>query len=138
MRKDPNMLEKIVEGILQGDRRMVARAISFIENEEPCKQRLLSKLYPHTGKTFVLGVTGAPGVGKSSLVNRLLKTLRKDVWSAVQAREMSMGPVHTVFPRCVVDQKKHAQGATRRERGEASVNPDTRSGRRRAPTWALS
>lgn len=71
------MHEKVVEGILNGDRRMAARAISLIENEDPSKHKILSELYPHTGKAFVVGITGAPGAGKSSLVDRLLETLRK-------------------------------------------------------------
>jgi len=69
--------EKIVQGILSGERRMVARAISLIENEDPCKHKILSELYPHTGKAFVVGITGPPGAGKSSLVDCLLTTLRK-------------------------------------------------------------
>jgi LAO/AO transport system kinase len=71
------MHEKVVEGIKNGDRRMVARAISLIENEDPAKHQILSEIYPHTGKAFVLGITGAPGSGKSSLVDRVLETLRK-------------------------------------------------------------
>ena len=71
------MHEKIVEGILNGDRRMAARAISLIENEDPSKHKILSELYPHTGKAFVVGITGPPGAGKSSLVDRLLENLRK-------------------------------------------------------------
>ena len=71
------MHEKIVQGILNGERRMAARAISLIENEDPSKHKILSELYPHTGKAFVVGITGAPGAGKSSLVDRLLTTLRK-------------------------------------------------------------
>ncbi|MDW7650418.1 MAG: methylmalonyl Co-A mutase-associated GTPase MeaB [Bacillota bacterium] len=71
------MHEKIIEGVLNGDRRMVARAISLIENEDPDKNKILSGLYPHTGKAFVVGITGAPGAGKSSLVDRLLETVRK-------------------------------------------------------------
>jgi LAO/AO transport system kinase len=69
--------EKIVQGILNGERRMAARAISLIENEDPNKHKILSELYPHTGTAFVVGVTGPPGAGKSSLVDRLLTILRK-------------------------------------------------------------
>jgi LAO/AO transport system kinase len=56
---------------------MAARAISLIENDDPSRNKILSALYPHTGKAFVIGITGAPGAGKSSLVDRLLETLRK-------------------------------------------------------------
>ena len=71
------MQDKVIDGILHGDRRMVARAISLIENEDTSKHKILSSIYPHTGKAFVIGITGAPGAGKSSLVDRLLITLRK-------------------------------------------------------------
>ncbi len=71
------MLEKIVQGILNGERLMAARAISLIENEDPDKNKILSRLYPHTGRAFVVGITGSPGAGKSSLVDRLLNILRK-------------------------------------------------------------
>ncbi len=69
---------KVIEGILQGDRRMAARAISLIENEDASKHKILSEVYPHTGRAFVIGITGAPGAGKSSLVNQLLFTIRKE------------------------------------------------------------
>jgi len=71
------VLEKIVQGILDGERRMAARAISLIENEDPEKNKILSRLYPHTGRAFVVGITGSPGAGKSSLVDCLLNILRK-------------------------------------------------------------
>ncbi len=71
------MQQKVVEGILNGDRRMAARAISLIENEDKTKNSILSEIYPHTGKAYVIGITGAPGAGKSSLVDRLLEDLRK-------------------------------------------------------------
>jgi LAO/AO transport system kinase len=71
------MQQQIVKGVLNGDRRMVARAISLIENEDVNKNSILSELYPHTGKAYVIGITGAPGSGKSSLVDRLLATLRQ-------------------------------------------------------------
>jgi LAO/AO transport system kinase len=68
---------KVIEGVLNGDRRMAARAISLIENEDRTKNQILSEIYPHTGRAYVIGITGAPGAGKSSLVDRLLEALRK-------------------------------------------------------------
>lgn len=70
------MYDKVIEGVLNKDRRMVARAISLIENEDYGRNQILSELYPHTGNAYVIGITGAPGAGKSSLVDCLLSTLR--------------------------------------------------------------
>lgn len=71
------MQQKIIEGILNGDRRMVARAISLIEDEASEKEGILSAIFPYTGKAYCLGITGAPGAGKRSLVDQLLVLLRR-------------------------------------------------------------
>lgn len=54
-----------------GDVRAISRAITAIENGDPAAESLLRELFPHTGKAFRLGITGAPGTGKSTLVDRL-------------------------------------------------------------------
>jgi len=61
----------LAEGVRQGDFRAIARAISAIENREAGADRLIQELFPSTGRAVLVGVTGAPGTGKSSLVNRL-------------------------------------------------------------------
>lgn len=61
----------LVERILHGDVRAVARAISKIENDTADATSLLKDLFSHTGKGLIIGITGAPGAGKSSLVDRL-------------------------------------------------------------------
>ncbi|HHJ53793.1 MAG TPA: methylmalonyl Co-A mutase-associated GTPase MeaB, partial [Caldithrix abyssi] len=66
----------MVERILNGDTRAVARAISWIENEHPEKEQLIDALYPHAGRAAVWGITGPPGSGKSSLVNLIIKIQR--------------------------------------------------------------
>ncbi|MBN1993793.1 MAG: methylmalonyl Co-A mutase-associated GTPase MeaB [Anaerolineae bacterium] len=58
-------------------KRAIARLISQIENKQPEAQAVLSQLYPHTGQAQLIGVTGAPGTGKSSLVYELAKTYRQ-------------------------------------------------------------
>jgi LAO/AO transport system kinase len=67
---------EIVERILNGDRRAVARLISLIEDGEQEAVKVLSGLHSHTGKAHVIGVTGPPGTGKSTLVDRLAKSFR--------------------------------------------------------------
>ena len=62
--------------VLEGDARAVARAISLIEDEAPAGGELLRRIFPRTGRAFYLGVTGPPGAGKSTLVDRMTAALR--------------------------------------------------------------
>ncbi|MBZ0285591.1 MAG: methylmalonyl Co-A mutase-associated GTPase MeaB [Anaerolineae bacterium] len=66
----------LVEPLLAGDRRALARLLTAIENERPGVEAALAALFSYTGRTWVIGVTGAPGTGKSSLVNALAKAYR--------------------------------------------------------------
>lgn len=65
------------ESILQGDRLALARVLTQVENDTPDGRAALDSLFPHTGKAHLIGVTGAPGTGKSSLVNQLALHFRK-------------------------------------------------------------
>jgi len=67
---------EIVERFLAGDRRAAARLISLIENDASQAPQLLAALYPHTGRAHIVGVTGSPGTGKSTLVGELTKKIR--------------------------------------------------------------
>jgi LAO/AO transport system kinase len=71
-------VDELVRGVTAGDRRALARAITLVENRDPDGPEVVRALYPRTGGSFVLGVTGPPGVGKSSLVGRLLRGVRRD------------------------------------------------------------
>ena len=63
----------LVDRLRQGDTRALARAISLVENEAPEARALLSACFPHTGSALRIGVTGSPGAGKSTLVDRLAR-----------------------------------------------------------------
>jgi len=65
-----------VDGLLAGDKRAAAKLISLIEDDEPEAGEALALVYPHTGHAQYVGFTGAPGVGKSSLINRLVREFR--------------------------------------------------------------
>jgi LAO/AO transport system kinase len=70
-------LEELEAGVREGDRRALARAISLVENGDPLSYDLVRALYPQTGSAFVVGVTGPPGVGKSSLISALVRHVRE-------------------------------------------------------------
>ncbi len=65
-------LEELTAGVRKGDRRALARAISLVENGDALAGSLVRDLYRETGRAAVIGVTGPPGVGKSSLVGALV------------------------------------------------------------------
>ena len=67
---------KLVEQVLKGDKRAVAKLISMVEDDDPGATEALASVYPKTGKAHVVGFTGPPGVGKSSLINRLVREFR--------------------------------------------------------------
>jgi len=64
--------------ILDGDLRALARAATWIENRHPEAEPLLRELFPHTGRALILGVTGPPGAGKSTLCDQLARLIRKE------------------------------------------------------------
>jgi LAO/AO transport system kinase len=68
----------LAERVLKGDVRAVARAITLVEDSAPEAPALLARLFPHAGKSLVVGVTGPPGAGKSTLVDRMAAHLRKE------------------------------------------------------------
>ena len=70
-------MENIVERLLQGDRRALARMVTLIENEIPAARRYLAELHQHAGQAHIIGVTGAPGSGKSTLVTHVVRELRR-------------------------------------------------------------
>ena len=71
------MTSSLAERVFAGDARGIARAISLIEDESAAGAELVRDIYPRTGRAYLLGVTGPPGAGKSTLVDRLTTELRK-------------------------------------------------------------
>ncbi|MCK4848038.1 MAG: methylmalonyl Co-A mutase-associated GTPase MeaB [Candidatus Heimdallarchaeota archaeon] len=68
---------ELVDKVLKGNKRAIAKAITLVENfPEKCEE-FIQKIFPHTGKAFVIGITGPPGSGKSTLVNYIALDFRK-------------------------------------------------------------
>jgi LAO/AO transport system kinase len=68
--------ETLAAGVRDGDRRALARAITLVENGDALAYDVVRDLYPETGRTYAVGLTGPPGVGKSSLISALLRHVR--------------------------------------------------------------
>jgi LAO/AO transport system kinase len=69
--------ESLAKRLLAGDKRALARAITLIENDDPAGWDLVREVYPETGKARIVGLTGPPGVGKSTLIGALTTEMRK-------------------------------------------------------------
>jgi LAO/AO transport system kinase len=68
---------ELAKAVLAGQRLALARLLTQVENDTPQGREALNELFPHTGQAHLVGVTGAPGTGKSSLVNQLARTFRQ-------------------------------------------------------------
>ena len=70
------MSQDLPQKLLAGDRRSLARAITLVENRDPQLRPIMDVLYPRTGQAFLLGITGPPGAGKSTVTDRLVAAIR--------------------------------------------------------------
>ena len=77
--------ETLAAGVRAGDTRALARAITLVENSDPLAYEVVRDLYPETGRAYTIGVTGPPGVGKSTLIGALVRHVR--------AGELSVGVI---------------------------------------------
>jgi LAO/AO transport system kinase len=83
----------LADRVLAGDARAIARAISLIEDEDPASADLVRALFPRTGRAYLIGVTGPPGAGKSTLVDRLIHDIRTQRPRSSQSQSLSVGVI---------------------------------------------
>ncbi len=69
--------QTLAQRLLDGDKRALARAITLVESDDPAGWELVRDVFPHTGKAAIVGLTGAPGAGKSTLIGALTKVRRE-------------------------------------------------------------
>jgi len=70
--------DSLVEKLLAGDRRSLARLITLVEKGDPSLPGVMDRLHPHTGRAYTIGITGPPGAGKSTLVDHLIHLMRQE------------------------------------------------------------
>jgi len=75
-RRPRDSVPELVRALLRGDKRAAGKVISLIEDDEAEAVEAVARIFPHTGRAHVVGFTGPPGAGKSSLINRLVRTFR--------------------------------------------------------------
>jgi LAO/AO transport system kinase len=71
------LVSELASGVLRGDHRALAKAISIVEGAGVARRRLIQELYPRTGRAFTIGITGPTGTGKSTLVDKTIQEFRK-------------------------------------------------------------
>lgn len=72
------MINELIERMLKGDKRATARLITLVENDEEKAREIVKKIYSNTGRAYIIGITGPPGSGKSTLVDKLIKKARDE------------------------------------------------------------
>ena len=91
--------ETLAAGVRTGDRRALARAITLVENGDPLAYDLVADVYPDTGNAYAVGLTGPPGVGKSSLISALIRLVRERETTVGVVSVDPVEPVHAAA-RC--------------------------------------
>ena len=131
----------LVEGVRAGDRRALARAITLVENGDPLAYELVRELYPDTGHAYAVGVTGPPGVGKSSLISALVRHVRAEDADGRRHLRRPVEPVHARRaarrpdpPRRPLPRSRASSSARWARAATSAASPRRRSRRRWSST----
>jgi LAO/AO transport system kinase len=100
----------LAERLVAGDPRAVARAISMVEDEDPSAADLVRAVFPRTGHAYLIGVTGPPGAGKSTLVDRLIANLKKPPFSSSSIGVIAVDPTSPFTGGAVLGDRLRMQG----------------------------
>ena len=111
--------DPIHKGVLAGDARAVARAISLVENDTAAGTALLQAIFPKTGRARLIGITGPPGAGKSTLVDRLTGEIRK---AGKAVGVIAVDPTSPFTGGAVFDQRNRARDRARVARKHSLKN----------------
>jgi LAO/AO transport system kinase len=71
------LVSQLIDRAMSGSRRAIAQLLTLVENDQDAAREIISELYSETGRAHIVGITGPPGSGKSTLVNELAKEIRK-------------------------------------------------------------
>jgi LAO/AO transport system kinase len=88
----------LADRVLAGDLRAIARAISLIEDEDPASADLVRQIFASTGRAYLIGVTGPPGAGKSTLVDRLVTAIRTQSPQRTESKDSSVISASAAVP----------------------------------------
>ena len=79
------IMDKLLTRAFDGDPRSIGRLISLVEAESPESKEIMKTVYPRTGRAHVIGITGSPGAGKSTFVNRLISQFKAEGKKVIMA-----------------------------------------------------
>jgi len=104
------MRPTLAERVLAGDARAIARAISLVEDDDPASADLIRSIYNRTGRAYLVGVTGPPGAGKSTLVDRITTELRTRYGAGFAIGIVAVDPTSPFTGGAVLGDRLRMQG----------------------------